>query len=50
MSYQIDRVEKRLNTTWNIFNPIFIKLDLGEYKELIDEINALFYDQELNSK
>ncbi|KTD53625.1 hypothetical protein Lsan_4035 [Legionella santicrucis] len=50
ISWQIHQGEKLQDAKWNIFKQIKIKHNLGEYKKLIDEINSLFFDEDLKQE
>ncbi|HAT1659474.1 TPA: hypothetical protein ACT96X_001431 [Legionella pneumophila] len=50
ISWQIEQGNKLLDAKWNIFKQLKIKSNLGEYKKLMDEINSLFFDDELKQQ
>ncbi|CZG35840.1 hypothetical protein SC407_08755 [Legionella pneumophila serogroup 1] len=50
ISWQIDQGNKLLDAKWNIFKQVKIKHNLEEYKKLIEEINSLFFDDELKQQ
>lgn len=50
ISWQMDQGSKLLDAKWNILKQLKIKNNLGEYKKLMDEINSLFFDDDLKQQ
>lgn len=47
INWQLNESEKLLNAKWNIFKQRKIKNEMGEYKKILDEINSIFFDDDL---
>ncbi|KTD10764.1 hypothetical protein Lgra_1730 [Legionella gratiana] len=47
ISWQLNQGEKLLDAKWNIFKQLKIKSNLVKYKKLIEEVNSIFFDEDL---